>query len=77
MLMSMMSAPAASAIRAPSAIQRASQPASCTTCGPTPVASQRNRDIGLPAHEIVARDHFGNDQPRAQVLRQAAGTAHR
>jgi hypothetical protein len=48
MLMSMMSAPAASAIRAPSAIQSASQPASCTTCGPTPVASQRNRDIGRP-----------------------------
>ena len=46
--MSMMSAPAASAIRAPSAIQCASQPASCTTCGPMPVASQRSRDIGRP-----------------------------
>jgi len=32
MLMSIMSVAAASAIRAPSAIQWASQPASCTTC---------------------------------------------
>src|ERR1700761_2978058 len=44
----MISAPPASAMRAPSAIQRASQPANWTTCGPTPVASQRNRDIGRP-----------------------------
>src|SRR4051794_34665352 len=48
MLMSMMSAPSASAIRAPSAIQCVSQPASWTTCGPIPVASQRNRDIRWP-----------------------------
>src|ERR1700754_4427538 len=44
----MISPPPASAIRAPSAIQLASQPANCTTCGPIPVASQRNRDIGRP-----------------------------
>src|SRR4051812_8684544 len=48
MLMSMMSAPEASAILAPSAIQWASQPASWTTWGPTPVASHRNCVIGRP-----------------------------
>src|SRR6185295_5917440 len=44
----MMSAPAASATFAPSAIQWVSQPASWTTCVPTPAVSQRRSDIGLP-----------------------------
>ncbi|OIQ64795.1 hypothetical protein GALL_536530 [mine drainage metagenome] len=47
-LISMISAPADSAMRAPSAIHLTSQPASCTTCGAIPVASHRSRDMGRP-----------------------------
>src|ERR1700753_1928714 len=46
--MSMMSAPASSATLAPSLIQCAWQRGSCTTGGPMPAASQRNREIGRP-----------------------------
>src|SRR5215471_16645852 len=49
MLMSMTLAPFASAMRAPSAIQRASQPASCTTCTSTPLPSARSRASPRPS----------------------------
>ena len=56
MLMSMMSAPAASAMRAPSAIHWVSQPASCTTCGPTPEAYfGRHLAVTLGLRDRLAR----------------------
>ena len=47
--MSMMAAPQASAIRAASPIQRASQPANCTTCVRRPRPSTRSRASGRPS----------------------------
>ena len=49
MLMSITSAPSPAAIRAPSAIQRASQPASCTTWVALPGGSNRSWALRLPA----------------------------
>ncbi len=58
MLMSMMSAPPSSAMRAPSAIQRASQPASWTTCSPAPCFCTRRRAMRFPAasaaHAVIS-----------------------
>src|SRR5271154_3364331 len=47
--MSTMAAPASTAIRAPSAIQRASQPASWTTCSPARWSSIRRSAMRLPS----------------------------
>jgi len=46
MLMSMMAAPQASAMRAPSPIQCAAQPANCTTCVAKPPPSARSSASG-------------------------------
>src|SRR3981189_79117 len=67
MLMSMMSAPAASAIRAPSDIQWASQPASCTTCRPTPCPSARNRAPRRPFTKSAGAGLSGPQAPEGRI----------
>ena len=47
-----------------------SQPASWTTCGPIPVASQRSRDIGRCLDQILAGGHFGDDKSGAECRGQ-------
>ena len=53
-------------MRAPSAIQCASQPASCTTWRPTPLPSQPTLRIALALGQRRAGGHLGDDEAGAQ-----------
>jgi hypothetical protein len=72
MLMSMMAAPQASAIRAASPIQRASHPANCTTCVRRPRPSARNRASGRPwaSAPLAVISETTNPAPRSAARRR-------
>ena len=72
MLMSMMSAPLSAARRAPSAIHRASRPASCTTCAPAPGPLGAQARLAGAGDQPLARDHLGDHHAGAECRRDRA-----
>ncbi len=64
-------------MRAPSAIQWVSQPASCTTCDGDALPSAAHAGFALALGEACTGGHLRYHQAGARRCRQHAGTARR